>query len=484
MLGVRISFTSVALILSTLILILPVTLNGFPFIFYDTSSYLKRSAFAAKIIVNDKAPQRTLEPEPREPSGPALLAKAQNPFFLRPITYSAFLVPFSTKLTFFLIPAAQALLASYVLLRVHRTLGFDSLRMFLSSAVMLMLLSSLPIQVGYVMPDVFTGLLIAFSFVTVRSWPTRSAPGRLFDVGLVTFLIAAHLSHIPLALALAVSYLGISLLLPRDFPWKPIVVGLWLPLALAISMLIASNALAAKKFVISESSPLFLLAKLIGDGPARAYLAESCPRKPYLLCSELDRLGEHDGDASISDYFLWNPEGAVKRIGDPRLVAEAAEISSETIRAYPLWIASNTVRNMVRQTVTFQVDDDINNRPTAMMMPIFRAIGGDLPARYLDSAQSRGLFPLTAARALLAAGLVLAATTTAYFVATRRRQISRDVWIFASAVGIGVCANGLAIGALSAIHDRYQNRVIWLLPLAAIMIAWSVLARERTGEAA
>src|SRR3990167_11091041 len=104
--GSRIASSIAALILSTIILSFPASLNGFPFIFYDTSSYLKRSAVAASFIVGEH------QAAPKPQSGPPAIARhasdgplvrhTQNPFFLRPITYSVFLVPFSTKLTFFL----------------------------------------------------------------------------------------------------------------------------------------------------------------------------------------------------------------------------------------------------------------------------------------------------------------------------------------------------------------------------------------------
>lgn len=493
--GSRIASTIAALILSTIILSLPASLNGFPFIFYDTSSYLKRSAVAASLILGEDhvSPKPSSgassgsSSEPSQASEGSLVRHTQNPFFLRPITYSLFLVPFSTKLTFLLVPFAQALLTAYVLLRLFRSVGVHKIAPFLVSVTALAVLTSLPIQVGYVMPDLFTALLIVFSFVVIRTWPQRSAPARLFDIGLMTFFIAVHLSHIPIALALIVASFLVLPFLPREFNWRAIVLGVCLPLLLAVSVLTVSNGLAARKYVISESSPLFLLARLVGDGPARAYLAKACPHKGYLICAELDRLGAHSKEASISDYFLWSPNGAVKRIADPRLVTEAAEINAATIRAYPGWIAVNATRNALRQLVTFQVDDDINNRAAPMVSTILEMIGGDLPSQYLNSAQSQGRFPLGAARLLLAVGLTAAAGLLVLVVATRRRHVAPDVWAFAFIAVTGVCANALAIGALSEVHDRYQNRVIWLLPLVALLVALSASTRRRealTAEAA
>jgi hypothetical protein len=34
----------------------------------------------------------------------------------------------------------------------------------------------------------------------------------------------------------------------------------------------------------------------------------------------------------------------------------------------------------------------------------------------------------------------------------------------------GIIVNGIICGALSAVNDRYQARVIWLIPLTAVVI--------------
>jgi hypothetical protein len=43
----------------------------------------------------------------------------------------------------------------------------------------------------------------------------------------------------------------------------------------------------------------------------------------------------------------------------------------------------------------------------------------------------------------------------------------------------GVVANAAICGAMSSLHDRYQARVIWLLPLMAIIVHFVGTARPR-----
>jgi hypothetical protein len=42
--------------------------------------------------------------------------------------------------------------------------------------------------------------------------------------------------------------------------------------------------------------------------------------------------------------------------------------------------------------------------------------------------------------------------------------------------------NALATGGLSTVHNRYQNRVIWLVLLIALVMAAVIAARRRNAE--
>ncbi len=482
----RSSFYSglIVLILSSLLLSTPALINKFPLIFYDTSTYLARADGLSDFILGTEKGTPAVEVAITKAREPDKAGEAVNPFFLRPFTYSLFLLPFANSATLFLAPIAQALIACYFIRRAFHAVGVYDERKFTASIVVLALLSSLPIHVNYIMPDIFTGVLVVAAFCVVYDWPRRNVWQRLFDMGAMTFLVAVHLSHIPIALALLVLFLLAPFVMRGAFKVSAAVLGVGAPMALAITALVGSNLLIANKAVISESSSLFLLARLVGDGPARAYLHQACPQKGYVLCSELDRLGQSDAHGSISDFFLWSPDGAVKKLNSPRLLAEAAEINSATIHAYPLEVAGNGVRNAFRQLATFQVDDDVNNRPSPLLTDLFDKIDPVLTRRFLDSAQSRGMVPLGLARTLVGLGLAAAAAAFVYLVAARRDRIAPAAWMFAFFATAGLMANALAIGALSEVHDRYQNRVIWLAPLIVLIMFWSSRSRPASSPAA
>jgi hypothetical protein len=487
------------LLVAAVLLALPAILNGFPLIFFDTSGYLGRSsAVTADRVYTPNAdaaavtaPGRADVVDPASPSPPGGHHRSywsrisNNPLFMRPIFYSTFIVPFSTPWTFLILPLGQGFFAAYAVHRLFKAVGIVGQKPFILTILLLSALSSLPLHVSYVMPDVFTGIMIIMSFVASYSWSQRSTIGKIADVGIVSLLIAFHLSHILIAAALGAACLAGALLRRLDLRavLKPtgVAAALVAPLVIAVALLVASNEIVARKPVISESSPLFLLARLLGDGPARVYLAQACPTAKYLLCSQLGRLGDGGATGSISDHFLWSADGAMAQVAQPGLVDEAARINKATIMRYPLWTAGNALRNGLRQLVQFQVDPDVNSPPPPFLVDSVARL--NLGKLYLRSPQAHGRFPVRAASALIDLGLILSLALAAYVAVARRRDVDARVWQFAGFAVAGVLANAMATGALSEVHDRYGNRVVWLLVLAASMLACSAYQNRNRATA-
>jgi hypothetical protein len=70
-------------------------------------------------------------------------------------------------------------------------------------------------------------------------------------------------------------------------------------------------------------------------------------------------------------------------------------------------------------------------------------------------------------------------------VAFHRRQAFAGTYAilaFAAAVVGGIAINAFVCGALSTPHDRYQARVIWLVPLVAMLL--KLRSTERSGKSA
>ena len=446
-----------------LLLSLPVLLlNGFPLVFDDTAGYYEP---AFSLLHPDAAPTWVRPPEPA-----AGVPFSDHVFFLRPFPYALFLLPFAGDWGVWLIPPVQGVLAALVIRRALRVAGL-ALRpaAFVGLILAMALLTGLPVHVGHIMPDVFTGLLILAAFATVHGWAGRGTAGRLWDMGLLAFLTSVHLSHLVIMAGL-IAALGVLALVRRGRGLVAVVAGLGVPLGLAAAALMAANLTLAGKAVLSESSPVFLLARLIGDGPARAYLAEACPARGYLLCGKLDELGRSAPGYSVSDYFLWHREGARHAFGDtPRFLAEAAEIARRTVETRPLAVLGHIAANTGRQLTRVALDATLADPVKPWSRQFFSRFGGGVYDAFLQSRQVRQTVPRDALNAVQTVALGLSGVALAGLAVARR--LERRLGGLLGVVALGLLLNAAATGGLSAVHDRYQNRVIWLLPLAAMAAA-------------
>ncbi|WP_377808740.1 hypothetical protein ABNQ38_25920 [Azospirillum sp. A29] len=480
-------FWNASLISSALILVLAgvligaplLVLNGFPLTFDDTPGYLEPA-----FNILHRAAQPTWTPPP-DLSVHGL--PSANIFFLRPFGYMLFLLPFASGWGVWLIPLAQGILAAAVL-RAALTAALpaagapDRPGLFLGIAAVLGLTTSLSLHAATIMPDFLTGLAILLVYVVVVRWPALTAVQRLLTVAALTGTIVSHLSHLAI-LGGMIILLGLWALWHDRAMLRSLAWGVLLPMVLAVGLLTGSNLLTAGRPVLSESSPVFLLARLIGDGPARDYLAEACRSRDYLLCGSLDSLDRSAPGYVTSDYFLWHPDGARRRFGDqPRFVAEAAEIAHNTIASRPAAVATHGLANAAGQFVEVQPDDTLNDPVKPLTRRLFSRFPVPVYAAFDRSLQTQQRFPRDELALIQDLSLSLGVLGLAALGLGRWRRVDGRVRMLLLVIGMGLTLNAVVTGGLSAVHDRYQNRVIWLVPFAALVLLATARSRDASRD--
>lgn len=452
-------------------------LNGFPLTFDDTPGYLEP---AFNILHHAAQPAWTTPPD-LSPHGPS----SANIFFLRPFGYMLFLLPFVGGWGgwggwgVWLIPLGQGILAAAVLRAALTTAGApERPGLFLGIAAVLGLTTSLSLHVATIMPDFLTGLVILLVYVVVMRWLAFTVMQRLLTVAALTGMIVCHLSHLAILGGMVV-LLGLWALWHDRAMLRSLAWGVLLPMVLAVGLLTGSNLLTAGRPVLSESSPVFLLARLIGDGPARDYLAEACRSRDYLLCGSLDSLDRSAPGYVTSDYFLWHPDGARRRFGDqPRFVAEAAEIAHDTIASRPAAVAEHGLTNAAGQFVEVQPDDTLNDPVKPLTRRLFSRFPAAVYAAFDQSLQTQGRFPRDGLALVQDLSLSLGVLGLATLGLGRWRRVDGRVRMLLLVIGLGLTLNAAVTGGLSAVHDRYQNRVIWLVPFAALVLLTTARSRD------
>ncbi|MGX9964068.1 hypothetical protein ACVFYP_12110 [Roseomonas sp. F4] len=419
-------------------LIWPAWMNGYPLVFIDTVSYLLHTT---------------------QPEVPWDKTQAYGPF----------LHLFHWQRSLWAPVLVQGVLASHFIWLTQGALrGRAHPGWHLLICAGLGLLTSAPWFLATLMPDALTGLVPLGLFLLAFS---RLHLGQALWVGGITTLaVAAHLSHLPTALAL----LALTLLLT----WRigPVLRAA-LPVALAVLLLCTANSLAFGRFTLSPHGSAFLLARLQADGPAAALLRDRCPEAGWHLCAFTDRL------PMDSDEFLWDgtsplnreADGSPRAMGAMQGAAEAREIIAATLKAYPAEVALAGLRNTLAQLGLMRVGDTLV--PDHLTASARRAIAGHFPAEELGQfdagAQMRGDLPTLAAPWLRPhlpiLAVALAAALWLGWRAARGRDRARLALL--GFVLVALLANAAVAGALSKPHHRYQARIIWLLPLAVALVA-------------
>ncbi len=427
----------VAILAGALLLAWPALLNGYPLVFIDSVSYLGQTLFPEW-------------PWDKTPAYGAVLHAWHWGWSLWPAL------------------AGQALVVSHLLWVAQRAArGVVTPLAHLLLCAAMAALTTLPWFVATLMPDVLAGVapLCLLLLGLARARLSRIEAAWLTLLGAVA--VAAHLSHLPTALAMvAVVAVATRRVLP---PLRAAA-----PVALAAAALVAANAWAFGRPTLSPHGATFLLARLQADGPAAATIRAACPRAGWHLCAFAARL------PMDSDHFLWNaeappnrmPNGAPIAMGAMRLAPEAAAIIDRTLRERPLEVAAAMARNTLAQAGLFAVGDTLGNRHLAASArrAIARLPPGELAA-FDAAAQMRGALPALAApflaphRAVALGGLALA--LAALGLALWRGDRVRAGLV--AGLLLAVAANAFATGALSAPVDRYGARIVWLLPLAAVL---------------
>ncbi|WP_158930788.1 hypothetical protein [Acidisphaera sp. S103] len=294
-----------------------------------------------------------------------------------------------------------------------------------------------------------------------RCVDSRDTPGH--DDEKVPPLILTPAGRVP---AMTDTWLPIHPTRPRRWPL------LVLPPALALFALCSVNLAAHGRFAVSPFGNIFLLARVIYDGPGMAALHRDCPVGHWRLCPFLDDF------PPTSDEFLWTHDSPLNRAGGPKIVStEADAIIEAALRAATLAEIRAGLANALTQITEFASGDGLNPWPAEVSPWIERYFPVREQAAYAAARQQRGTLsvppPLAQVHEIVdLAGIIACALLVPG--AFRRRTAHAG---FLLAVLLVLPLSAAITGGLSAPHDRYQARIMWLPPFAAV-VSFAALRRR------
>lgn len=483
--------------LAAAILCLPALLNGAPFLYHDSATYIAQGQAAVMQVFPTRAPAADTEILPpareafremAEASGPPLVIGGRSIYY-GVLAYLSQVIGIGWGLV-----ALQGLAVAVPLVALFRILVPAIWRgAALVAAVVVGFATPGGLYVGMLMPDIWAGaMILAIAALAVLPRGTAAAT-RAMLTAICALAVLFHLSH--LAILVALAGLGAMVWLA----WRPardaIGAGLALRLGAVVVVGLLGQAMFAYMIERTYGAPPIsrphLTAHLVDMGPGTEYARAACADGAELaICAYVDRLPT----GWIAFLFDADPETGIFEIApDPvkrQIAAEDAAFAIGTFRHAPLATGLGLARDGAAQLWHLAVDGTpLHDRDAASLEARFPP---DLAAATYASINYDNRQPLLVLTRLTylgtaASSLFLLAAGIAAVL--HPGGVARQLVIAVAICVAGLVLNALVCGILASPNVRFQARVIWILPLMAVLVLtaryqyvrpiWAVLASSR-----
>lgn len=461
-------------------------INGAPLIYADSGAYLKKGHLAlAEIGLSAPLQTASVEIQSDAPGEDA----PGDVDASRSIVYSLALtiVAMAGRVSWMVLLQGAVILmtvglAARVLARVYGLRGgqLTFLALLAGSA------GALPFYVAFVMPDFATApLILSLALLGVFAGAglhrTEAALAVLICVGAASL----HLSHLAIVVAMLPLVACAALLISDRGRWVPVLlVGLIIVGGVVERQAFALSVTANSDRVVSYMP--FLTSRLIDDGPGLRYLEAHCPDAAIASCAlyaELQKTPDSERYRSYNILFAHDERGSFKHLSEAQRAAISAEqqlFALSVLRADPLGVAGAFAENVWAQLARFSVSQAVGSPKDVALANEIQVLSPELFEAGRLATDRSWLTPVEQIHGVVyatSALVLLAALVWPGALDGRMRG-------FVLLVLAGVLINAVVCGGLSTPADRYGARVMWLLPLTAVMASMVWRARADRPAAA
>jgi len=445
----RIFLNSLFFFGACLVILLPSFLNGFPILFSDTGTYIV--------------------------SGMQMFVPIDRPVF-----YGMFIRVMSFYTTLWGVVIAQALIMNLFVLAIIKYM-FPVRRIFLTHLLVVILLSlttSYAYFANHMIPDFFSALLI-LGLALLIARPQN--PGWLKTVLLLLLLLCnlVHLSNLLITTSLAGLSLVTGLLLrKKEWVQQRVRAMIWMSGLVLLSWIIPMlvNHSLGVGYSVNRVRNIFIMGSHIESGLMASYLNEACEEKDYTFCRYADSLPESTA------VFLWDGNSPLYRGGCMEKGWESCWLDKDKEYGVIIHDMITTPRFLsrfliisLRKGISQNLSFNIQHRsPEGGGSPVHYPMETHFPKNYENYMSARQqqealhFDTLTLLQYIMVAwGFIF--LLTCMIIPRIRRYIPVSWKIFTISMFISVVTNGFVTAIFSHVTSRYQSRVIWVIPLVAIL---------------
>ncbi len=419
---------------SSIFILLPALINGYPLVYSDTSTYLA-SGF-----------------------------ELETPFD-RPITYGLF-IRFASwgGISLWLVITLQSLLVSYLLLRItHQCIQTRQKSIWMSMGIIgiLSFLSSLSWTTCQLMPDLFTSIMCLSSFLLLTEKSSKKERAFLFLLFLVS--CSMHMSHVLLSLSLLSVTLLLVKLRVQDFSKQIRLNRIFALLALTLVSILSMGS------ALSKSRHVFFMGAMVEHGILKKYLDRHCPDSGFQLCLYKDSLPEK------AWQFIWEPSSPFYKTGgwkDSKKEYNEIIWGSLTEPYFLIMHLTSSFEATIQQLLHVQIGDGNKSYPFGTMLydRILKYVPHEHTA-YESSLQNKGsLAYVELWNKMLNMFLLLSFVLLVFFLYTnktmRTRYIKNPLYVWLLGC---ILLNAWVCGTFANAIDRLGSKMIWLFPFSFLI---------------
>lgn len=424
------SFHFISLFVSAIALLLAAFYNGYPLVYSDTSTYLS-SGFELETPVD------------------------------RPITYGLFLRIFSLNgFSLWIAAFAQSLLLAWLIYRLFVVLKIENPSFKTMICILVCVFTTGVSWVSsQLIADVFTPMLILL-WVIIFSGKEADAKKDFLNYFLLLLVTSMHMSH----LLMTVGFLTILLILRifkvnRDkFSKKK------------MAMVFLFSVLAFPVFASSYSKfkNVFFAGKIEESGLLKEVLDNNCKTHNFKLCLYKDSMPGNTND------FIWKENSPLQKAGGYSGAKEELKEIKSIVLSTPKYLQKFLVLIITdswKQLYTFRTGDGngIFMNGTKLYERIKLFAPHDIKM-YEASRQQQGLLINgESIYSYFVTIIIICCLILLYFFS---RNYIRHYSFLILAIVSGIILNAIVCGSLTAVADRFQCRVIWLLVFLVTVLFW------------
>lgn len=451
--------------------------NGFPIVFEDTVGYLQRPA---RIL--DRYGIESEWGYARRGAGIGAANAGKAWLSGRSVYYGTFNAILAAIGSSWLIVSVQAyIVAAVIAVPWFRSGGGGVL--YLATVMLLSVTTSASVFVATLLPDILTAVAVLAVAATLALAGRLSRRDTLF---LTVALSCAALSHDSILLSLLTTLALLAIAMAARPVWRA-----WprlMPLAISCAAGILGSVLFWLVAIgVTGETPMrlpHLTAKLATSTEGRTFLKQVCPERRFAVCAFQDQVGR---TGWIPFLFSRDPRSGVFGIADTGTKRALSEEQVAFVAAMVTHDPKGVTRLQLRSTVellsSFTVKDlDVSQKRSFFALNLSPALHSRISSTRTYASDSRILQNVSRLTyvAVAVSLFVLAAT----WLGRQRAGRFYSIDTMAALMVAGVVLNAIICANVAGVYDRFQARVVWLIPLAAVMVLLPSFRKRRSSPIA